>query len=71
MKETTYVIQGIMSDIVCVEFLVEGDESRAISSAQRIHNSPTFEGDIVRVLTIDSELVWHSGESSTGEEKAQ
>lgn len=53
-----YVIQGIMSDIlICMELSVD-EESKAIIVAKGLLNDPTFEGDSVRVITRDSELVW-------------
>lgn len=58
-----YVIQGIQLDcLIQVEFSRE-DKDEAVIEAENLLNSPTFEGDSVRIITRDGELVWDSKET--------
>lgn len=55
-----YIIQGIMSGIlICNEFSL-ADEGDARREAHKLLNDATFEGDSVRIITRDGELVWDS-----------
>lgn len=60
-----YVVQGMYSDgTICVEFGFD-DEAKAVSEARKllkVHGSTWFEGDRVRVITRDGELVYSSKE---------
>lgn len=75
-----YIVQGCWSDsrIVC-EWEVDEPtlsdypfsafdpdvwKKKAISEARIFMNEPTFEGDYVRVITTDCELVWDSREDN-------
>lgn len=64
----SYVIQGLWSDngLVCEEN--EDVEEVAISKAKRLLADPTFEGESVRVITSDGELVWDSEEGKCSHE---
>ena len=63
-----YVVQGMWSDGTIVGGLGGGggesfsldDEKAAVSAAKKLLRDPTFEGDSVRVITRDGELVWSS-----------
>jgi len=59
-----YVIQGLYSDGTLVSGYEYGydDEDETIREAQKIADSSSFEGDYVRVITRDGELVWDSRE---------
>jgi len=62
----TYVIQGIMSgSILCDEFSMS-DEGKARLAAKGLLMSPMFEGDSVRIITCDGELVWDSKQAEKG-----
>jgi hypothetical protein len=55
-----FIIQGIMSGVlVCNEFSL-ADEGDARREARKLLNDATFEGDSVRIITRDGELVWDS-----------
>lgn len=55
-----YIIQGIMSGVlICEEFSVS-EEATARTEAQKMLNRLDFEGDSVRIITCDGELVWES-----------
>lgn len=55
-----FIIQGIMSDVlICNEFS-RADEEVARREARALLNDATFEGDSVRIITRDGELVWDS-----------
>jgi hypothetical protein len=60
-EDGDYVITGMYSDgSVTMEFGFDGDEKEAIAEARRWLRSSTFEGDSVRVITRDGELVFQS-----------
>ncbi len=69
-----YVILPLWSDGTIVGGLGGGggesfgfdDEEVAIREAKKLLRDPTFEGDSVRVITRDGELVWDSEESARG-----
>lgn len=55
-----YVIQGLYRDgHVSIEFGFD-DEEIAIDEAKKLSRAPHFEGDYVRIITRDGELVWDS-----------
>lgn len=55
-----YYVQGSYSDgRICFESDCD-DEAQAIAQAKKLFIAPWFEGDSVRVLTIDGELVHES-----------
>ena len=54
-----FVVQGIWGDRVCEED-GDDDQDKAIAKAKEMAASPLFEGDCVRVITRDGELVWIS-----------
>lgn len=57
-----YVIQGIMSgSFICDEFSMD-DEGEARTAADELLKSNIFEGDSVRIITRDGELVWDSNQ---------
>lgn len=55
-----YVVQGIKGgcSIECEFSLAE--EDKALLAARGLLKDPTFEGDSVRVITRDGEMVWDS-----------
>lgn len=55
-----YIIQGLMSKSFITEEFSVDDETQACLLAKGMLASPTFEGDSVRVITRDGELVWDS-----------
>ncbi len=57
-----YTIQVCWSDgYIANEWVSDQDtEDGAIQEAKKELQSPIFEGDYVRILTIDCELVWDS-----------
>lgn len=57
-----YIIQGIMSGAFITEELSVDDEQQARTIGKGMLNNPTFEGDSVRIITRDGELVWDSKE---------
>ena len=58
-----YIIQGIMSGIlICHEESV-AEENKARVIADKLLKDPTFEGNSVRIITRDGELVWDSNAS--------
>lgn len=53
-----YIIQGIIYGLfICIEYSV-ANEAQAYKEADKLLNSPTFNGDSVRIITRDSELLW-------------
>jgi len=57
-----YIIQGLwVGGIICDEFSM-AEELSAVLAAKGLLQSNTFEGDSVRVITSDGELVWESGD---------
>jgi hypothetical protein len=64
MKKATpdYTVQGMYSDgRICIEMGFY-DEAQAIAEAQILMKACWFEGDSVRVITRDCELVYSSAE---------
>lgn len=53
-----YYIQGLYSNGYVLFESSEEDEAKAITAAQELSNDLTFEGDCVRVISIDGELVY-------------
>lgn len=74
-----YVVRGAYSDGTIVGGLGGGggmsigydDEEVAIREAKKMLRDPTFEGDNVRVITRDGELVWSSEPEGTETEEAR
>jgi len=60
VEDGDYVVQGAWSDGRISETFSLNDEKAAVSAAQKLLRDPTFEGDNVRVITRDGELVWSS-----------
>lgn len=62
MDDPFYVVQGLWSDsrIACEDG--DDDEAKARTKAARMLKDPTFEGDYVRIITRDGDLVWDSRE---------
>ena len=53
------IIQGFWSEgRIATEFETEVSQTVAMRQAKRLLVSPYFEGDSVRVITGDGELVW-------------
>lgn len=73
-----YVVQGAYSDGTIVGGLGGGggetfslnDEQAAIRAAKKLLRDPTFEGDLVTVITRDGELVWSSEPETDHTEEA-
>lgn len=66
MMHEMYVIQGINGGFISEEWSVD-DEGLAMREVDKLLKSLTFEGDRVRIITRDGELVWDSvSESLTG-----
>ena len=65
VEDGDYIVQGMYSDgSICIEFGFD-DEEKAVSEAKKllkVHGSSWFEGDRVRVITRDGELVYSSEE---------
>ncbi len=59
-----YIIQGIMSGAFITEELSVDDETQARLLGKGMLKSPTFEGDSVRIITRDGEMVWDSKDQS-------
>lgn len=54
-----FFIQGINSGTITTESTLDSDsEKDAIKAAKELANDPLFEGTCVRVLDIDSNLVY-------------
>lgn len=64
-EDPSFIIQGIYDDGTLVSGYEYGydDEATAIREAQRLARSYEFEGDYVRVITRDGDLVWDSRRS--------
>lgn len=60
VEDPEYVIQGAYSDGRITESFGFDDEDTARSEAWKLSKSPYFEGDHVRIITRDGELVWDS-----------
>lgn len=61
VEDGDYFISGAYSDgKICESFGFDGTEEAAIREARKMLRSPTFEGDSVRVITRDGELVFQS-----------
>jgi hypothetical protein len=60
VEDPEYVIQGAYSDGRIMESFGFDDEDTARSEAWKLSKSPYFEGDHVRIITRDGELVWDS-----------
>ncbi len=56
----TYIIQGIQSGAFILFEDSRADEGEAKKEARKLLKDPTFEGDSVRIITVDGELVWDS-----------
>lgn len=75
VEDGDYVVQGAYSDGTIVGGLGGGggetfslnDEQAAIKAAKELLRDPTFEGDVVTVITRDGELVWSSEPEGTEE----
>jgi hypothetical protein len=78
IEDGDYVVQGMYSDGTIVGGLGGGggetfslnDEQAAIREAKKLLRDPTFEGDVVRVITRDGELVWSSEPETDHTEEA-
>jgi hypothetical protein len=71
VDDPEYIIQGLYSDGTTGGGFAEfgfDDEAVAVAEAKKIARSNWFEGDYVRVITRDGELVWSSQEG-VGEKK--
>ena len=66
VDDPEYVIQGAWSDGRITESFGFDDEDTARSEAWKLSKSPYFEGDYVRIITRDGELVWDSRGNSKG-----
>lgn len=66
VEDPDYVIQGYYSESGMLTGGEYGYDSEkiAVAEAKKMSKSPYFEGDHVRVITRDGELVWDSGEKS-------
>jgi hypothetical protein len=60
VEDPEYVIQGAYRDGRITESFGFDDEDTARSEAWKLSKSPYFEGDYVRIITRDGELVWDS-----------
>ncbi len=58
-----YVIQGIMSGVLLCHEDSRDTAVEAIMEARSVLKNPTFEGESVRVITLEGELVWDSAAS--------
>jgi hypothetical protein len=58
VDDPTYVVQGMWRGGRLSDEFGFDDEAVAVSEAKRLLRSPHFEGDVVRVITRDGELVW-------------
>ena len=56
----SYVVQGLWSDGHIVAERTVKDEATAVSEARRDLVCPFFEGDAMRIITSDGDLVWDS-----------
>lgn len=55
-----YIVQGIMSNIfICFEDSFQ-KKDEALGVGEKLLKASDFEGDSVRVITHDGELVWES-----------
>lgn len=55
-----YILQGIMKDIIiCFEDSYK-QKDVAVGKGENLLKAADFEGDSVRVITSDGELVWES-----------
>lgn len=64
VDDPDYVIQGIYDNGTISDEYGYDDEDKAVREAEKLANSSLFEGDYVRVITRDGELVWDSREDS-------
>lgn len=53
-----YIVQGLYCDGTITDEETHDEEETAIVRAISMLEDPTFEGDTVRVITSDGELVW-------------
>jgi hypothetical protein len=67
VEDPEYVIQGAYSDGRITESFGFDDEDTARSEAWKLSKSPYFEGDYVRIITRDGEIVWDSRGEGVGE----
>jgi len=68
VEDPEYVIQGLYNDGTIHESFGFDDEATARSEAWKLSRSAYFEGDYVRIITRDGELVWDSrGKGGTRE----
>jgi hypothetical protein len=67
VEDGDYVVQGSWSDGRISEEFGMNDEKAAVAAAKKLLKDPTFEGDSVRVITRDGELVWSSKPEGTEE----
>lgn len=59
-----YIIQGLMSGVLVCEELSMDDPDQARTVAKGMLKRPDFEGDSVRIITRDGELVCDSAEGT-------
>lgn len=62
VEDGDYIVQGAWGDDRISESFSMNDEEAAVAAAKKLLRDPTFEGDSVRVITRDGELVWSSEE---------
>lgn len=55
-----YVVQGLYFDSTLSREDGSDNEDEAVTIAKTMVKDPTFEGDYVRIITRDGELVWDS-----------
>lgn len=60
VDDPTYIVQGLYNGGTIAEEFGFDDEDTARTEAWKLSKSPYFEGDYVRVITRDGELVWSS-----------
>lgn len=65
-EDPEYVVQGLYKGGVISDSFGYDDEDTARSEAWKLFKSPYFEGDYVRIITRDGELVWDSRGNSKG-----
>lgn len=63
-EDPDYIVQGAYSDGRISDTFGYDDEEVAVREAKKLLHDPTFEGDNVRVITRDGELVWDSTENN-------
>ncbi len=67
--EGDFMIAGMYSDgRICEEFGFDGSEEKAIGVAKNLLQSPYFEGDRVRVMSLDGDMIYDSASEELPEE---